>query len=81
MPSLAPPLTMRPAPLPTPEPQIARKKEASRRAKDLREQIGAQSSDAADLEAQQQHLLRQQATLKDRIRKLESQVGGVEGVA
>ena len=55
---------------------MGRKKEASKRAKGLREQIGAASSDASDLEAQQQHLLRQQATLKDRIRKLESQVGG-----
>lgn len=56
-----------------PAPQVARKKEASRRVKDLREQIGGHSNDASDLEAQQQHLLRQQATLKDRIRKLESQ--------
>lgn len=58
-----------------PRPQVARKKEASRRVKALREQISATSNDAADLEAQQQHLMRQQATLKDRIRKLESQVG------
>lgn len=43
--------------------------------KELREQISSSSNDATDLEAQQQHLLRQQATLKDRIRKLESQVG------
>ncbi|GBF91237.1 hypothetical protein Rsub_03557 [Raphidocelis subcapitata] len=55
------------------ENEVARKKEASRRVKGLREQISATSNDAADLEAQQQHLMRQQATLKDRIRKLESQ--------
>ncbi|KAI8474597.1 MAG: Nuf2 family-domain-containing protein [Monoraphidium minutum] len=55
------------------ENEVARKKDASRRAKELREQIGSSSNDASDLEAQQQHLLRQQATLKDRIRKLESQ--------
>ncbi|KIY97422.1 Kinetochore protein nuf2, partial [Monoraphidium neglectum] len=55
------------------ENEVARKKEASRHAKDLREQIGAASNDAADMEAKQQHLLRQQATFKDRIRKLESQ--------
>jgi hypothetical protein len=56
--------------------QVARKKEASRKAKALRESVAAAAADAADLEAQQQHLLRQQATLKDRIRKLESQVCG-----
>jgi len=54
---------------------VARKKEASKKVKELREVISTTSNDAADLEAQQQHLLRQQATLKDRIRKLESQVG------
>ena len=53
--------------------QIARKKEASRRVKGLREQIGAHAADAAELEAQQQHLQRQTLTLRDRVRKLESQ--------
>jgi hypothetical protein len=55
------------------ENEVARKKEASRRVKGLRETIGATTNDASDLEAQQQHLLRQTATLKDRIKKLESQ--------
>lgn len=55
--------------------QVARKKEASKKVKELREHISVHGNDASDLEAQQQHLLRQTATLKDRIRKLESQVG------
>ncbi len=41
----------------------------------LRDGISAARLESADLEAQQQHLKRTAANLKDRIRKLESQVG------
>lgn len=48
---------------------------SSRTAKELREAISGAQLDAGDLEQQQQHLKRQLATLADRIKRLESQVG------
>jgi hypothetical protein len=57
------------------EVEVSRKKGASRKVKDLKEAIAAASNDQADLEAQQQHFKRQMATLSDRIKRLESQVG------
>lgn len=47
----------------------------SRTVKELRESISGAQLDAGDLEQQQQHLKRQLATLADRIKRLESQVG------
>jgi chromosome segregation ATPase len=58
------------------EVEIGRKKAASARVKGLRGAIAAAGAEAAELEAQQQHLKRQMATLSDRIKRLESQVGG-----
>jgi uncharacterized protein (DUF3084 family) len=57
------------------EVEIGRKKAASARVKGLRGAIAAAGAEAAELEAQQQHLKRQMATLSDRIKRLESQVG------
>ena len=50
----------------------------SRSVKELKESISGAQLDAGDLEQQAQHLRRQLATLADRIKRLESQVG-VEG--
>lgn len=44
--------------------------------KELKEQISGAQLDAGDLEQQGHHLKRQLATLADRIKRLESQVGG-----
>lgn len=44
--------------------------------KELKESISGAQLDAGDLEQQAQHLKRQLATLSDRIKRLESQVGG-----
>ena len=60
--------------------RLTRKKGASRKVKDLREAIAAAGNDGAELEAQQQHLRRQMATLSDRIKRLESQVGRAGGL-
>lgn len=43
--------------------------------KELKESISGAQLDAGDLEQQAQHLKRQLATLSDRIKRLESQVG------
>jgi kinetochore protein Nuf2 len=55
------------------EADIGRKKEASRRVKALRERISRAQGDASEVEARAEHLKRQQTTLQDRIRRLESQ--------
>lgn len=47
----------------------------SRSVKELKESISGAQLDAGDLEQQAQHLKRQLATLADRIKRLESQVG------
>jgi hypothetical protein len=43
--------------------------------KELKESISGAQLDAGDLDQQAQHLKRQLATLSDRIKRLESQVG------
>ena len=46
----------------------------NKQVKGLREALSAAGNEAADLEANAQHLRRQQANLQDRIKKLEGQV-------
>lgn len=53
---------------------IAVKKEASKRVKELKAAIAATEHEAAQLAAKRQHLSRQQASLLERIARLESQV-------
>jgi hypothetical protein len=55
--------------------EVGRKKEVSRRVKELKAQISAFDHEATQLAATQQHLKRQQASLVERIQRLEHQVG------
>ncbi|KAK9821512.1 hypothetical protein WJX74_005779 [Apatococcus lobatus] len=55
------------------EAEVARKKEVSRRVKDLRRQIAVGESDCQAQAATQQHLTRQQAALHDRLHRLDQQ--------
>ncbi|KAK9864138.1 hypothetical protein WJX84_002045 [Apatococcus fuscideae] len=55
------------------EEQVGRKKEVSRRVKDLRRQIAAGDAECQALAATQQHLTRQQAALHDRLSRLDQQ--------
>jgi kinetochore protein Nuf2 len=55
------------------EAEVARKKEVSRRVKALRAEVAAAEHEAGQLEAQHQHLKRQQAALAERIHRLEAQ--------
>lgn len=54
--------------------EVVRKKEVSRKVKELRAQISAYDHEATQLAATQQHLKRQQASLLERIQRLEHQV-------
>ena len=56
------------------ESEVARKKEVSRRVKDLRRQIAVGEADCQAQAATQQHLTRQQAALHDRLTRLDQQV-------
>ncbi|KAL4427452.1 hypothetical protein ABPG77_000741 [Micractinium sp. CCAP 211/92] len=55
------------------ETEIGRKKEVSRKVKALQAEIAAAQHEAQQLEAQHQHLKRQQAALQERISRLEAQ--------
>ncbi|EFN59885.1 hypothetical protein CHLNCDRAFT_49321 [Chlorella variabilis] len=55
------------------EAEIGRKKEVSRKVKALHGEISAAEHEAQQLEAQHQHLKRQQAALQERIARLEAQ--------
>lgn len=56
------------------EEAISHKKEANRKVKDLKAAIAATEHEATQLAAKRQHLARQQASLLERITRLESQV-------
>lgn len=54
--------------------EIARKKEASRKAKGLKAEIQSHETEAAQLTAQHQHLRRQLTLINERLQRLEHQV-------
>ena len=56
------------------EAEVARKKEVSRRVKELRRQIAVGEADCQAQAATQQHLTRQQAALHERLTRLDQQV-------
>ena len=57
------------------EGEVARKKESSRKVKEMKHEIDSVESEALQLVATEQHLRRLQANLSDRLQRLESQVG------
>lgn len=55
--------------------ELSRKKAASQKAKALQAEIRSQETDAAQLAAEHSHLQRQISSLKERLQRLENQVG------
>ncbi|DBA98352.1 hypothetical protein WJX82_002463 [Trebouxia sp. C0006] len=55
------------------EVEVKKKKEVSSRVKQLRKQVSANQAELQELEATEQHLKRQQASLTDRLSRLENQ--------
>ncbi|KAL0042016.1 hypothetical protein WJX77_000793 [Trebouxia sp. C0004] len=55
------------------EVEVKKKKEVSSRVKQLRKQVNANQAELQELEATEQHLKRQQASLTDRLSRLENQ--------